>query len=283
MKSPKKYIVLLFLGFATIFLSGCESTEINRSFVKYAEMRLKMGEPVMAYSFIEDVLIHGSDNARKDARNLYESSSELRAGAIESFSANRISSSTHTTQVGRLRIFERIASPSDYETASKMVNDFFAAQTAANLAIMERREAENLAIIEKRNAENLAIQQKKKADLEQALIINLKYKNDAFYVCRSKLDCDKSFSLVQIFILRNSEMKIQTANDVVIETYNPSGSHGIGMSAIKMPGAGQSATIFISVKCSHDMSDHELALICLNKSSLIYKNFPVFMAENFKN
>jgi hypothetical protein len=51
--------------------------------------------------------------------------------------------------------------------------------------------------------------------------------------CDNALQCSKMFSLTQIFINQRSSMKVQTANDTIIETYNPTESLAIGMKAIK--------------------------------------------------
>lgn len=71
----------------------------------------------------------------------------------------------------------------------------------------------------------------------------------AVFRCGDKLQCDKAFSLTQIFIATNSDMKIQLATDTLIETYNPNKEGAMGAMAMKLPLEGSAAEIRLLVTC----------------------------------
>ncbi|MDO9557613.1 MAG: hypothetical protein Q7J82_08565 [Coriobacteriia bacterium] len=75
--------------------------------------------------------------------------------------------------------------------------------------------------------------------------------------CDDALQCSKMFALTQIFINQRSTMKVQTANDTIIETYGPTNAFAIGMKAIKYPSRGTSADIVLSVACNTEYGDSE--------------------------
>ena len=104
-------------------------------------------------------------------------------------------------------------------------------------------------------------------------------KRVAVFRCADRLACDKAFALTQVFISTNSDMKIQMANDTIIETFNPTDTFAMGASAIKMPRSGASADILLNINCK-SKSRKELNL-CLKKSELLYRMYPAFMNENF--
>lgn len=67
--------------------------------------------------------------------------------------------------------------------------------------------------------------------------------------CADDTECRKAFSLAQIYVSTMTDMKIQFATDTIIETYNPTEIGKRGAKVIKMPGAGQSAEIVLTVFC----------------------------------
>ena len=67
--------------------------------------------------------------------------------------------------------------------------------------------------------------------------------------CSNKKQCDKLWSLTQVYINNKSQTKIQLANDSLIETYNPIQEGDYGLDATKTPGSGESAIIQLSFKC----------------------------------
>jgi len=54
--------------------------------------------------------------------------------------------------------------------------------------------------------------------------------NSTIPTCNGKADCKVKWQAAQLWVVQNSAYKIQTATDVVIETYNPSEA-GTGLAA----------------------------------------------------
>lgn len=100
--------------------------------------------------------------------------------------------------------------------------------------------------------------------------------------CKNKMECDKVFSLTQIYIVQNSDTKVQLANDTVIETYNPSELMKISLKALKLPRSGTSADVILKINCKND-DKAETEEFCNSKSLDVYKQFPQFIRENLIN
>jgi len=87
-------------------------------------------------------------------------------------------------------------------------------------------------------------------ELENSIIsAHVEAKKNSVTPCNSKPECDKMFSMAKIFVYENSDMKIQFADDTIISTYNPIEWHQCGMNVKKVPGAKDSATIFLQIDC----------------------------------
>ena len=97
------------------------------------------------------------------------------------------------------------------------------------------------------------------------------------YICKNKNECEKAFSLTQIFISENSDMKIQVATDTIIETYNPSDFFKTGLKAVKIPRKSNVAEIVLTASCSHEGSDEEMQDFCNQKILSIYLAYPKFI------
>ena len=69
-------------------------------------------------------------------------------------------------------------------------------------------------------------------------------------ICPNASVCKKAFSLTQVFISENAQMKIQLATDTIIETYGSQDK--VVMKATKIPGEGESETIDLLVICPVD-------------------------------
>ena len=69
------------------------------------------------------------------------------------------------------------------------------------------------------------------------------------FICRDDIECKKAFSIAQIYVNQNSDMKIQLATDTIVETYNPTEDHKIGLRIIKLPLSGSSSEISIETIC----------------------------------
>lgn len=146
------------------------------------------------------------------------------------------------------------------------------------LAEEERRKA----------AESLA--QQKKADALAKEIAELEAldrqleasRRNAMFLCKDRLQCEKAFSLTQIFIATNSDMRIQLANDTLIETYNPNKDGAMGATAMKVPGAGTSAVIQLDVVCKQGRT-MELMKACKLSAIVMNNAFGDFIKKLLVN
>lgn len=70
--------------------------------------------------------------------------------------------------------------------------------------------------------------------------------------CHGEVQCTKMWQRAQLWIAKNSAYKIQMANDVVIETYNPR-EHDVnlGFSLVKEPKGGDMYEINSRAGCSN--------------------------------
>ena len=145
-------------------------------------------------------------------------------------------------------------------------------------------------LIEQNRIEELLKQEK---DAEQ----------DASVSCSNKARCDRLFSLTHTYISSGSSKKIKNATDNIIETYEPAEVGDIGMSAIKIPGTGDSAVVRLSVSCLVFGSDiiienlkseseaseslkskmKKSKIACLSKKISIYRDFRAFVDEKYSD
>ena len=76
--------------------------------------------------------------------------------------------------------------------------------------------------------------------------------NQTIPVCTDEKDCKAKWEAAQIWIVRNSGYKIQTATDVLLQTYNPTGGDPkIGVQAVKEPLGGGRYRIVVKVYCDN--------------------------------
>jgi hypothetical protein len=106
--------------------------------------------------------------------------------------------------------------------------------------------------------------------------------------CDDALQCSKMFALTQIFINQRSTMKVQTANDTIIETYSPTNPFAIGMKAIKYPSRGTSADIVLSVVCNTEYGENEAKFeenleVCAKREIDRYESFVPYIRSNLSN
>ena len=116
-----------------------------------------------------------------------------------------------------------------------------------------------------------------KQRLEDKLAIAVaEAEKNSYVACKNKANCDKTFSLTQIYINSTASQKIQVATDTIIETYNPTENGNIGMKAVKIPGKGSSAVIRLTIMCKvGDSGYYDKA--CGLKKLDIYNGFRSFV------
>lgn len=108
--------------------------------------------------------------------------------------------------------------------------------------------------------------------------------NESVITCSIKSACEKMFALTEIYISKTSDMKIQLATTTTIETFNPTETYKLGLSAIKLPSKGTSSIIKISATCKDQ--DHSSPLknnICLKNRLDAIKNFKPFIDSLFSD
>ena len=106
--------------------------------------------------------------------------------------------------------------------------------------------------------------------------------------CDDALQCSKMFALTQIFINQRSTMKVQTANETIIETYSPTDTFAIGMKAIKYPSRGTSADIVLSVVCRIKYGDSDAKWedeleVCAKREIDHYEAFAPYIRSSLSN
>jgi len=122
---------------------------------------------------------------------------------------------------------------------------------------------------------------------------------DAAVHCSTKAHCDRLFSLAHTYITSEASKKIKFSADNIIESYEPTDVGDIGMTAVKVPGTGDSAVIRLSVSCMIFGSDIIIEnlkvetepaeklrskmktskISCLSKKISVYRDFRSFVDE----
>lgn len=97
--------------------------------------------------------------------------------------------------------------------------------------------------------------------------------------CKSKPICEKAFSLAKIYVQQNADMKIQFSDETMITTYNPTKYGLVGVSASKILGAGDSATIQLAAICKgmQYYQDNPFYVRCTLRLADIYRGFKPFI------
>lgn len=104
-------------------------------------------------------------------------------------------------------------------------------------------------------------------------------KANAVVVCMDKKSCDKAFSLAKVYVQENADMKIQQSDETIVSTFNPLKSGYIGLSATKIPGSGETASIELVATCK----DMNIAFkYCAPPMAKIYENFKPFIESRLK-
>lgn len=245
-----------FLALALIAaLAGCAGSQFGQSAspISKADRAISERNWVVAYRHLEDLFAYPNESVRTKALQLYADNPNLRSAAAQTFTADALKrsfdSQGYATAVAiekfRLSMYRIVATDAEYQEASTNFESLSTGYQASWQAEEERRKA----------AEALAKQKKADAEAKElAELVELNRrvddsKRNAIFQCKDRLQCEKAFSLTQIFIATHSDMRIQLANDTLIETYNPNKNGAMGATALKVPGAGTSAEIQLHVVC----------------------------------
>ena len=95
--------------------------------------------------------------------------------------------------------------------------------------------------------------------------------------CADRKSCDKAFSLAKVFVQQHSDMKIQISDDAMVSTFNPTQYTMVGLSALKVPGSGDSSKIQLTVSCKGMESVGAFYTECAQRSANLYRNFKSYV------
>lgn len=101
----------------------------------------------------------------------------------------------------------------------------------------------------------------------------------AYVDCRTTKQCEKAFALTEVYINKNSDMKIQLATKTTIETFSPTKDGMVGVKSVKIPRKGDSSRISLAAECQ---SGTNLGGTCVLKLTKIYSEFKTFIEQNLK-
>ena len=124
-------------------------------------------------------------------------------------------------------------------------------------------------------------ERRRKEEERKVRIVELLKAEDAAAVfCVDKVVCDKVFSLTQIYLNQNADMKIQVATDTIVETYNPAEDGKLGLKAIRIPGSGTSASIRLTATCKDEKGYY--VEVCRLAKVQVYTGFRPFVERMLK-
>jgi hypothetical protein len=257
------------LVFAVAFVLGaCASQQYGPTdYLRSAEDAVRDRAWERAYRYLENV-VESKDPARASrAQALLLQHAELTTAATATFSPESLERTVRTygeergvaTERARLALFRALASDAQYSVARANVE-------AAAASLESKRKQQ-----EDERAAAARAQEQKRLDLAGAAA-------QARFQCASRDECQKAFSLSQVFISEHADMKIQVATDTIVETYNATESAGVALKAVRIPGSGSASVIVLSGSCKgSDRADGPLSDLCGSKLLRIYRAFPEFM------
>lgn len=270
-----------------LVLAGCAA---QTSYVDRAEQAIKNSQWEVAYRFLEDGFTSNKPETKSRALSLFNAYPEIRTAAATTFSNDSLSNSrvrfgariSWEIETNRLQLYMQAANHTDYEMAKANMEHIFADianQEAERKLLAQLSEEKRQKIAdEKRKTDEADSVRRRESRLRTQHALEV-VSDQARFMCKDRIDCDKAFSLTQIYIVNNSDMKIQVANETIIETYNATEGMNISMKAIKIPRAGSAAEIILSVNC-RDEGKESYKDVCNSKSLIIYSGYPQFVQKN---
>jgi hypothetical protein len=94
---------------------------------------------------------------------------------------------------------------------------------------------------EKREAEERSLNDAIASSLQNSMV---RYDN--------KDTCGKAFAATKVFVMENSDMRIQTSDETIVSTYGPIDYGRVGITASRRPDQANGCTITISIRCKGD-------------------------------
>lgn len=267
---------LALVAFAVLVSACATPRPAAFSYMDRADAAIARQDWEVAYRFLEDGFISSQPGIRERAISLARQQPIVISVGAQTFSPESISKTllAHGAERGvdlerrRLDMFKVVATPAVYATAKSNVD------AAAVTVDIERKERQRLANEKQRKDDQVrADAERRKRQLHLDLIGAAQKSR---FLCQNKIECEKAFSLTQIFVSENSDMKIQVATDTIVETYNPSESMKTALKAIKIPMRGDSAEIVLTASC-RDEGHESFKDICDQKMLSVYVAYPSFL------
>lgn len=246
------------------------------SYLERAGAAIAQQEWEVAYRFLEDGFLSSQPDVRDKALAMAHQYPQILAAGTRTFSPENISKtlSAHGPDRGvdlerrRLEMFKVVATAAAYEMAKSNID------SAAVAVDMERKEQQRL--IDEKNRKDEQAHAEIARKKQQAQLVLLEAAQKSRFLCQNKTECEKAFSLTQIFVSENSDMKIQVATDTIIETYNPTEAMKTTLKAMKIPRRADTAEIVLTASC-RDESHESFKDICDRKLLSIYLAYPAFL------
>jgi hypothetical protein len=265
---------LLLAFFVALMLTACAVQRQSgpTDYLRFAEEAIGERGWETGYRFLENVVESKDPVRARRAQELLLKYPELTAAAMDTFSPTSLTKTIAAygeergiaTERARLVLFRVLASDADYQAAR------FNVDAAATHLDTNRRQQEEQRANEARQSAQLLL------DLEIAA-------GRARFQCLTRDECQKAFSLSQIFVSENADMKIQVATDTIVETYNATEMAKIALKAVRIPGEGASSVIVLSGSCKGaEGTNGSIAEHCTRKMLRIYRSFPEFMRRSLR-
>jgi hypothetical protein len=262
----RRLLLILLPCFAVLAACGAmpQKTYLDRAAAAIADKNWEM-----AYRFLEDGFVTENSANRERALALVKQHPAVLAGGAATFSIPNLVRSIDSNglvagprhEMNRVTMYRVVAAPMAVAEAEKNILE-------ALDQVKRSREFANRAKDEERAAtakEREEITAKWVAAAQNAKI-----------ACRDALECSKVFALTQIYIVENSQMKIQSANDTIIETFTPTETYAVGARATKIPRAGSTALVSLDLFCGKAKAEHDI-YSCRRRTTSVYQGYAPFI------
>lgn len=102
--------------------------------------------------------------------------------------------------------------------------------------------------------------------------------------CQNKQSCDRAFILAWVFVKENADTTIQFSDDTIVSTFNPIAWGKMGLTATKIPEAGDSATIKLVASCKGINTNVNDAyyIKCIEKVENAYLKFKPYIESKLQ-
>lgn len=98
-------------------------------------------------------------------------------------------------------------------------------------------------------------------------------------MCSTRDECDRAYSLAQVYLARNATSKTQFSNDTITETFNPSGASSIGGRITRMPSSGGKWEVSMEAYCGGRTgpTDEQASRSCDSQLLKVYSGYADFV------